>query len=99
LVPGGGIRADDDGRGAGPGGRPQELALSPDQELEVGREAYDKVLQEYYGRVLPDDDPQSLRVRRVAGRIIRAAGIEPLQREMNLRLRGYRFEWEIHVVQ
>jgi predicted Zn-dependent protease len=34
----------------------------------------------------------------VAGRVIRAAGIEPLQREINLHVRGYRFEWEANVI-
>jgi predicted Zn-dependent protease len=30
--------------------------------------------------------------------VVRAAGIEPLQREINLHLRGYRFEWEANVI-
>jgi predicted Zn-dependent protease len=89
------------GRGAGPGGRPQELALSPQEELQVGRESYRKVLQEYRGRIVPDGAPESVRVRHVLGRVIRAAGIEPLQREMNLKrlITGYAFEWQVHVVQ
>ena len=39
--------------------------------------------------------PRRSRVREVAKRIIQAAGIAPLQREMNLH--PGRFEWEINV--
>jgi predicted Zn-dependent protease len=75
------------------------LALSPKQELELGRKTYREVLNnpEKYGRVLPADNPEVKRVRAIAARIIKAAGIEPLQREMNLR-QGYRFEWEVNVL-
>jgi predicted Zn-dependent protease len=83
--------------GTGPGRRPQQLALTPEQELELGRRAYLQVLSELRGRILPADDPQTRRVRYVVGKLVRAAGIEPLQREINLRLRSYRFEWEANV--
>jgi metalloendopeptidase OMA1, mitochondrial len=85
-------------RGAGPGGRPQDLGLSPRQELQVGREAYRQVLDEYRGRILPKDSPEYKRVDHVAHRIEQAAQIRPLQKEINLRIEGYRFEWEVNVV-
>src|SRR5436190_14233856 len=83
-------------RGGGPGGRPQKLALSPEEELRAGRQAYKEVLhsKEFRGKVLPADSPQALRARRIVDRIARAARIEPLQREINLRMGGYTFEWE-----
>lgn len=84
--------------GQGPGHRQQRLALTPEQELELGREAYLKVLAEDRGRILSADDPQTRRVRYIAGKLIRAVGIEPLQREINLHVRGYRFDWEVNVV-
>ncbi len=84
--------------GEGPGHRQQRLALSPEQELELGRQAYLKVLSEDRGRILPPDDPQTRRVRYIAGKLIRAVGIEPLQREINLHIRGYQFDWEVNVV-
>ena len=84
--------------GEGPGGREQPLALSPQQELAVGRRAYNEVMAEYRDRVLPDSDPDVLRVRRVMNSLARAASIEPLQREINLKVRGYRFEWEANVI-
>ena len=31
-------------------------------------------------------------------RLAKAAAIEPLQREINLRIHGYRFEWEVNVI-
>jgi NAD(P)-dependent dehydrogenase (short-subunit alcohol dehydrogenase family) len=58
----------------GPGHRSQTLALTPEQELSLGRQAYAEVLKKY--RVVrrgPDVD----RVREVGERIARAAEIEP----------------------
>jgi len=74
------------------------LALTPEQELELGRQAYRKALQEAGREVLPPDSPEAKRVRRITDRIIKAAQIEPLQREINLRVKDYRFEWEVNVL-
>jgi predicted Zn-dependent protease len=93
-----GVPGDDGGTGKGPGHRAQYLALRPDQELALGEQAYRQVLSESRGRVLPSDDPRVQKVRAITRRIVRAAGIEPLQREINLHLRGYRFEWEANVI-
>src|SRR5689334_3644450 len=70
-------------QGQGPGHRAQELALPPEQELELGRQAYRQVLAEARGRILSADQAEVKRARSVAARIVRAAGIEPLQREIN----------------
>jgi metalloendopeptidase OMA1, mitochondrial len=86
-------------RGEGPDGRRQPLALSPQDELAVGRKAFREVLQEYRGRVLPENHPDSIRVRRVVDRLGKAAEIKPLQREIRLRIEGYVFEWEVAVIQ
>jgi predicted Zn-dependent protease len=85
--------------GEGPGGRHQPLALSPKQELAVGRRAYQEVMSEFRGRILPDGDPRVVRARRIVGRLAKAAELEPLQREINLRVRGYRFDWVVNVIQ
>lgn len=87
------------GNQEGPGRRPQTLALSPQQELEAGRIAYSKIMSKYRDRILPGDDPQVKRVRTIAYRIVKAAGIEPLQREINLHVQGYRFEWRVNVIE
>jgi predicted Zn-dependent protease len=84
--------------GKGPGGRSQPLALSPKQELEVGRRAYAELMEEFRGRLLPQDSPTVARARRIVERLAKAVSIEPLQREINLRLTGYRFEWEVNVI-
>jgi metalloendopeptidase OMA1, mitochondrial len=84
--------------GDGPGGREQALALTPQQELAVGRRTSQEVRAEYRDRLRPDDEPDVRRVRRVTEKLVRAAGIEPLQREINLKVRGYRFEWEVDVI-
>ena len=83
---------------AGPGGREQPLALSPADELAVGRKAYREVMSEVRDRVLPASSPEVIRVRRVSQRLVAAAEIEPLQREILLRVRGFRFEWETQVI-
>src|SRR5580704_13219355 len=69
-----------EGQGEGPGHRPQQLALSPQQELDLGRKAYREVLSDpkKYGRVVPADRPESRRILAVTQRIIKAAEIEPL---------------------
>jgi len=84
--------------GEGPGGRQQPLSLNPAQELELGRRTYRQVLQEMRDKVLPKNSEEVRRVRQVLTRVARAAAIEPLQREINLRVRGYEFEWEANVV-
>src|SRR5437868_8274327 len=99
IVPATGCSLEGTENGEGPGHRPQPLALPPDKELELGREAYRSVLNEARGRIVPADDAEARRCRHVAGRIVRAAGIEPLQREINLRLRGYHFEWALNVIE
>src|SRR5262245_7496571 len=60
------------GGGQGPGHRQQWLGLSPEEELEVGRQAYREVLDKFAGRILSKNAPESERVRRVADRSIEA---------------------------
>src|SRR5260370_42559419 len=74
--------------GEGPGHRSQHLGLLPDQELAIGQQAYRQALSENRGRILPADDPQVRRVRRLVVRILRPAGTEPVQREIQLPGRG-----------
>jgi predicted Zn-dependent protease len=81
--------------GQGPGRRTQALALSPSQELNLGEQAYREVLKKY--RKLPDG-PAVEKVRQIGERIARASEIEPLQREINLRMKGYTFAWEFNVL-
>jgi len=91
-------RGGTDTRREGPGGREQPLALTPKQELVIGRRAYAEAMQEVGDNVMPASDREVVRVRRVMNRMAKAAEIEPLQREINLRIRGYVFEWEANVV-
>jgi predicted Zn-dependent protease len=88
-----------DGAGEGPGHRRQQLALSPQQELDLGRQAYREILTKYRGKILPADDRRVQHSRQVTARIVKAVGIEPLQREINLRIAGYKFEWEVNVLE
>jgi predicted Zn-dependent protease len=84
-------------QGEGPGHRRQTLALSPQQELDLGRKAYREVLSE--AKVLPHDSAQVRRVTKVGERIAGTIKIEPLMREINLDVKDYRFEWEFNVLE
>ena len=83
-------------KGPGPGGRAQDLALSPEQERALGAKAYAEFLSKAQ-RVR--SGPAVARVNLVGRKIAKAAEIEPLQREVNLRVRGFQFDWEFNVVQ
>lgn len=88
------------GAGEGPGHRSQQLLLSPEQELALGRKAYAEVLShpDEFGPRLSAGDPGVERVRGIMDPIARASEIQPLQQEMNLRIKGYKFEWEVNVL-
>jgi metalloendopeptidase OMA1, mitochondrial len=81
--------------GDGPGHRAQTLALSAQQELDIGRQASQEILQ----TVRADTDFAAVQqVREISERIARAVQIEPLEREINLRVANVPFEWEYHVL-
>lgn len=84
-------------QGEGPGRRAQPLALTPRQELALGRQAFAQILDEYGSRVEREGEAPE-QVRAVTRRIVQAAAIEPLQREINLRVYGYAFEWQVVVI-
>jgi predicted Zn-dependent protease len=83
----------------GPGHRKQPLILTPLQELQLGRKAYEEVLHKAGSKVLPQNDERVARVRRVGEKILKAAQIGPLQWEINLNLRGYQFEPAFNVIE
>src|SRR5437879_3938943 len=74
--------------GDGPGHRPQALALDPYQEANLGKQAYDEVLNQYRAkdRVVAEGDPDLELVRTIGRKIVRASENEYLQREINLRV-------------
>jgi predicted Zn-dependent protease len=86
--------------GQGPGRRRQKLALTPSQELSLGRQAYQQVLSEAKGKgkLLNPSDPRVQRVRRVGERIKRAAYIELLAREINYDIKNYIYDWNFNVI-
>jgi metalloendopeptidase OMA1, mitochondrial len=84
------------GEGEGPGHRQQPLALNPQQELEIGRQAYRQILSK--SRVVRSG-AQVDAVRRVGERIAKVVAIEPLMREINLHVSSDQFEWEYSVLE
>jgi predicted Zn-dependent protease len=91
---------DTEPEGQGPGHREQHLALSPQQELELGRQAYQEVLDEARakGKLLPHDSEEVRLVTRVGERIAATVQNELLMREINLNVKDYRFEWKFNVL-
>jgi predicted Zn-dependent protease len=73
------------------------LALTPEQEIALGERAYREILDKYRSKVFSSGSDVD-RVRRVGKKIERAAEIEPLQREINLHMRGVKFQWEFNVL-
>lgn len=94
----------DPGAGQGPGHRPQRLALSPQDEYELGVKAYAEVLNEARQKhALVTSGPAVQRVTRVGQRIAAVATgnsrmSQLLRREINLNIEGYRFDWEFNVI-
>lgn len=84
------------GEGEGPGHRQQSLALDPQQELEIGRQAYRQILSK--SKVVRSG-AQVDAVRRVGERIAAVVAIEPLMREINLHVSPNQFEWEYSVLE
>jgi predicted Zn-dependent protease len=82
--------------GQGPGRRQQALTLTPEEELALGRQAFKEVRRKFQ---MVQSGPMHEQVQRVGRRVVQAAQIEPLQREINLRVQGYTFEWEFAVLE
>jgi len=85
---------------SGPGHRRQVLGLKPEQEYELGQKAYRKILDEARQKdaLLPQDSQPVQHVQGVGEHIVKAVEIKPLQREINLHLKGYRFDWQFNVI-
>ena len=74
----------------GPGGRRETLSLTPQQEVKLGTEAFQQVLAQSRGRVIPVDDPRTERVKRIAEKIFdQALHNDPLDREIRLHVQGW----------
>jgi predicted Zn-dependent protease len=87
-------------RGSGPGHRRQILSLTPEQEYDLGEKAYRQILAKarQNDALLSSSSQKVEQVRRVGERIVEAVKNRPLQREINLNLRGYRFDWQFNVI-
>ncbi|KAF9144709.1 hypothetical protein BGX30_011730 [Mortierella sp. GBA39] len=66
-------------------GRTRFMDVSLKQEESMAKEAYKQVMHQYQNQMLPDNHAYTLYVKRVASRIIKAAGMENL-------------DWEFHVI-
>jgi metalloendopeptidase OMA1, mitochondrial len=100
LATGAGCMPQGEESGSGPGRRQQHLGLPPKEEDELGEKAYQQVLRDARQKdaLLPQDSRLVAEVRKVGERIVKAVEIEPLRREINLNLKGYRFDWQFNVI-
>ncbi|KAB8772385.1 hypothetical protein FH972_026674 [Carpinus fangiana] len=69
-------------------GRRRFNVVSPEQEARQAAQMKESILQQYYGRVLPESDRRVQAVRRVLARLLPAAGVQDARAE----------GWEIYVV-
>ncbi|KAG0330493.1 hypothetical protein BGZ99_003064 [Dissophora globulifera] len=67
-------------------GRRRFMDVSPQQEEMMAKEAYKQVMAQFGNHIVPSNHPYTQYVKRVASRIIKAAGLGHL-------------DWEFHVVQ
>ena len=83
------------GMGEGPGHRQQYLRLTPHQEYSLGKQAYEEILQKNRSKVIPADSGKARRVADIGRAIARQAMDNTLlQREINLHVKDYRFDWD-----
>jgi len=71
------------------------LGLTPDQEFDLGEQAYKQILSK---AEVVREGPEVEQVNRVGGKIAGAVKLKPLQKEINLHLEGYQFKWEFNVL-
>ena len=82
----------------GPFGRSQVITISPDQEVQLGRQAYQQILGKERGNVLPASDPIVQKVRDVGNRLSRAGRRPPVLRRFKIS-QELKFNWEFNVIQ
>jgi len=77
------------GAGSGPGGRSQALALTPEQEVKLGNEAFQEVLS--HSKTV--EGPAFDLVKETAEKIFKVALTnDPLQREIGLHVKGWNWD-------
>ncbi len=81
----------------GPLGRNQLILTTPDQELQLGRSAYQEILSNERGKVLPGDEPIVGRVREVGERLRRVADDPEFRKRLNLS-KDLKMEWQFNVI-
>ncbi|KAJ9297519.1 hypothetical protein DTO271G3_4294 [Paecilomyces variotii] len=67
-------------------GRRRFNIVSTAQELKMGEQSYREIMQQYRGRILPDNHPLTIEVRQVMKRLIPQAPIQGA-------------DWKVHVIQ
>jgi predicted Zn-dependent protease len=84
----------------GPFGRRQIVGMSPQEESQLGAQAFQQVLQQNFNKILPDSDPAVMRVREIGENLKRAAYTSQFQKATKIPLSDFKdFQWVFKVVQ
>ena len=81
----------------GPFGRSQLITISPEQELNLGRQAYQQVISKNRGNILPAGDPIVEKVRDVGNRLRHAAEDPQLRKKLGISP-DLKLDWEFNVI-
>lgn len=65
--------------------RSRFMTVSAEQEAEVSKQAYGRIMTQFGDRILPDSYSETKFVKKVAGPLIHASGLKDL-------------DWEVHVI-
>jgi predicted Zn-dependent protease len=80
----------------GPFGRRQVVAMNPQQEAALGAQAFNQVLSDSKGQVLPEQDESTQVVRRIGTRLAQAA--EDRTVTEHLLIQPQKFDWKFVVI-
>ncbi len=80
----------------GPFGRHQIVGMNPQEESQLGTQAFRQVLQENDGKIVSDSDPVAMRVREIGKNLIAAANSPEFLKATQLHPQN--FQWEFKVV-
>ena len=81
----------------GPFGRHQVVAMNPAEESQLGSQAFRDVLSKSAGKVLPDNNPISIRVREIGKHLMDASSNPAFLKAT--RLHPVNFQWDFKVIQ
>ena len=81
----------------GPFGRRQIVGMSVPEEMQLGAQAFNQVLDQNRTKIVASDDPVALRVREIGGHLMKAA-VDPAFLEAAKIPHAPNFQWDFKVI-